>query len=224
MKPTQAKAVYDRIGRIQDWQFYEDRAVAELLADSELPTARTVFEFGCGTGRLASRMLELLPPTARYLGVDVSPVMVALATKRLAAWGDRAQVRLVDGSMPLPAETGSAARIVCTYVFDLLDDDVAGAVLDEFERIVTREGLLCLVSLSPGISRLERLVTALWTVVWRRAPQLLGGCRPIRLDRLLDQRWEIRDRRVVHAWGLVSEVVVAAPRQSGHGPLPPDDS
>ena len=223
MKPTQAKAVYDRIGRIQDWQFYEDRAVAELLADSELPTAHTVFEFGCGTGRLAARMLEMLPPTARYLGVDVSPVMVALATKRLAAWGDRAQVRLVDGSMPLPAETESATRIVCTYVFDLLDDVDAGAVLDEFERIVTPEGLLCLVSLSPGTKRLEKLVTGLWTAVWRRAPQLLGGCRPIRLDLLLDQRWAIRHRRMVHAWGLVSEVVVAAPQQSGRSPLPPDD-
>ena len=223
MKATQAKAVYDRIGRIQDWQFYEHRALADLLADSALQTAHAVFEFGCGTGMLAARMLELLPPTARYLGMDVSPVMVALATKRIAAWGDRARVRLVDGSMPLPADTESADRIVCTYVFDLLDDVDAAAVLDEFKRILIPEGLLCLISLRPGITRFERLVTRLWTGVWRRAPQLLGGCRPIRLDRLLGERWAIRRRRVVHAWGFVSDMVVAAPRQSGGRPLPPDD-
>jgi ubiquinone/menaquinone biosynthesis C-methylase UbiE len=214
LKAAQARAVYDRIGRVQDWQFYEDRATARLLADCAPQTARSVFEFGCGTGRLAARMLELLPPTARYLGVDVSPVMVALATSRLAAWGDRARVRLVDGSMPLPAESNSADRIVCTYVFDLLDDDDVVAVLGEFGRILTPDGSLCLLSLRPGITRFERLVSGLWTLVWRRVPQLLGGCRPIRLDQVLGQRWAIRHQRVVHSWGLVSEVVVAAPVHS----------
>ena len=96
MKAAQAQAVYDRVGRAQDWQFYEDSAIARLLTDCAPQTAQSVFEFGCGTGRLAVQMLELLPPTARYLGVDVSPVMVALATQRLATWGDRARVRLVD--------------------------------------------------------------------------------------------------------------------------------
>lgn len=124
--------------------------------------------------------------------------------------------------MPVPADTNSADRIVSTYVLDLLDDSDAVAVLREFERILTNDGLVCLVGLRPGITRFERLVSGLWTMVWRRAQQLMGGCRPIQLDQLLDQRWTIRQRRVVHAWGLVSEVVVAGPRQSGGGPLPPD--
>lgn len=212
VRAAQARAVYDRIGRAQDWQFYEDRAMTRVLTDCAPQTAQAVFEFGCGTGRLAVRMMELLPPTARYLGVDISPVMVALATKRLAAWGDRAQVRLVDGSMPLPAERHSADRIVCTYVFDLLDDADAAGVLDEFERILTPDGLVCLVSLRPGITRYERLVSKLWTTVWRRAPQLLGGCRPISLDQVLGRGWTIRHQHGVHSWGLVSEVVVATPR------------
>jgi ubiquinone/menaquinone biosynthesis C-methylase UbiE len=214
LRAAQARAVYDRIGRVQDWQFYEDRALAQLLADCAPQRAQSVFEFGCGTGRLAVRMLELLPPTARYLGVDVSPVMVALATNRLAAWGARARVRLVDGSMPLPAEANSVDRIVCTYVFDLLDEADMVAVLGEFERILTADALVCLVSARPGITRFERLVSGLWTMVWRRVPQLVGGCRPIRLDQTMGPRWAIRHQRVVHSWGLVSEVVVAAPAQS----------
>lgn len=214
LRAAQARAVYDRIGRAQDWQFYEDRAVARLVADCAPQTADAIFEFGCGTGRLAARMLRLLPPTARYFGVDVSPVMVALATDRLGPWGDRAQVRLVDGSMPLPADSNSADRIVCTYVFDLLDDTDVAVVLSEFERILTPGGLLCLVSLRPGITRFERLVSGLWTMVWQRAPQLMGGCRPIRLDQILGQRWTTRSKSVIHSWGLVSEVVVATPQQS----------
>ena len=119
-------------------------------------------------------MLELLPPTASYLGVDVSPVMVALATNRLAGWGDRAQVRLVDGSMPLPADSNSTDRIVCTYIFDLLDDTDAAAVLDEFERILTPDGLLCLVSLRAGLTRFERLVSGLWTNAVATCPATVG--------------------------------------------------
>jgi ubiquinone/menaquinone biosynthesis C-methylase UbiE len=220
LRAAQARAVYDRIGRAQDWQFYEDRAVARLVAECAPQTADAIFEFGCGTGRLAARMLQLLPPTARYLGVDVSPVMHALATDRLAPWGDRAQVRLVDGSMPLPADSNSADRIVCTYVFDLLDDTDVAAVLREFERILNPGGLLCLVSLRPGITRFERLVSGLWTTVWRRAPELMGGCRPIRLDQMLGQRWTTRSTFAIHSWGLVSEVVVATPQQSPPTPTP----
>jgi ubiquinone/menaquinone biosynthesis C-methylase UbiE len=214
LRAAQARAVYDRIGRAQDWQFYEGRAMAQLLAGCAPQTAHAVFEFGCGTGRLAERMLKSRPPTARYLGVDVSPVMVALATHRLATLGDRAQVRLVDGSMPLPTETNSIDRIVCTYVFDLLDDTDMVMVVSEFERILTTDGLLCLVSLRTGITRFERLISGLWMTVWRWAPQLLGGCRPIRLDQMLGPRWAIRYQRDVHSWGLISEVVVAAPPQS----------
>ncbi|MCB0940589.1 MAG: class I SAM-dependent methyltransferase [Mycobacterium sp.] len=214
LSAAQARAVYDRIGRVQDWQFYEDRAIARLVADCVPQNAHVIFEFGCGTGRLAANMLRLLPPTARYLGVDVSPVMVGLATDRLAPWGDRAQVRLVDGSMPLPAASNSADRIVCTYVFDLLDSTDVVVVLDEFERILTDDGRLCLVSLRPGITRFERLISGLWTMVWRHAPQLLGGCRPVRLDQMLARGWTTCSEHVVHSWGLVSEVIVTTPHQN----------
>lgn len=214
LRAAQARVVYDRIGRVQDWQFYEDRAVARLIADCAPHTAHAIFEFGCGTGRLAAKMLKLLPPTGRYLGVDVSPVMTTLAADRLAPWGDRAEVRLVDGSTPLPVDSNSADRIVCTYVFDLLDDSDVASVLGEFERILTPDGLLCLVSLRAGITRFERLISGLWRMVWRRAPNLLGGCRPIQLDQLLGGQWVIRGQDVVHSWGLVSEVILATPQQN----------
>jgi len=107
----QARSVYDRIGRIQDWQaFYEDATINRLVANAALAGDQTIFEFGCGTGRLAARLLGALPPTVNYLGVDISPVMINLATGRLAAWAGRAKVVLVDGSLPLPADDGPALR------------------------------------------------------------------------------------------------------------------
>jgi SAM-dependent methyltransferase len=222
LTPAQAGRVYDRVGHAQDWQaFYEDKAVADLLVHADLGRAGSVLEFGCGTGRLAARMLTMLPPTARYLGVDVSTRMVGLATARLAPCALRAQVRQVDGRLPLPVDDGSVDRVVSTYVFDLLEDSYAQAVLDDLRRALTADGLACLASLTFGESRVEQLVSAGWSALWRRAPRLVGGCRPIRLATVLEGAgWQLQHRHLAHAYGLVSEVVIASPAHRYNGAAP----
>lgn len=83
---NQARSVYDRIGRIQDWQgFYEDATMDRLLAKAALAGDQTIFEFSCGTGRLAARLLGALPRSVNYLGVDISPVMINGRAGRSAA-------------------------------------------------------------------------------------------------------------------------------------------
>jgi ubiquinone/menaquinone biosynthesis C-methylase UbiE len=157
-------------------------------------------------------MMPMLPATASYLGLDVSARMVALTSSRLSRWTRRAQAQQTDGTLPLPVSDRSADQVISTYVFDLLDEPYAEAVLDEFARILRPDGRLCLASLAFGVNRSERLVSAAWNALWRRAPRLVGGCRPIRLAGMLKrQGWQIRDRRLVHAWGLVTEIVIAAP-------------
>ena len=117
---AESKAFYDRFGARQDRQsFYEDRALDDLVAHADLATAKHVFEFGCGTGRLAARLFEeCLGPRARYDSVDISPTMVGLAKTRLARWSDRAQVLRSDGSVRLEAPDGAYDRFVSAYVLD----------------------------------------------------------------------------------------------------------
>lgn len=209
---NQARRVYDRIGRVQDWQaFYEDATINRLVAESDLAGDQTIFEFGCGTGRLAANLLAALPPSVNYLGVDISPVMVNLATSRLAPWAEREKVVLVDGSLPLPADDGFADRVLSTFVFDLLDDAYARAVVDDLRRILAPDGRLCLASLTHGERLLERGLCRAWTGIWRIAPQVLGGCRPISTTALLAHDWNIEHHSRVHRWGLVMDVVIAAP-------------
>jgi len=137
--------------------------------------------------------------------------MINLATRRLAAWAQRATVVLVDGSLPLPADDGCADRVLSTFVFDLLDADYARAVLHDLRRILTPNGLLCLASLTHGDRLLERALSGTWTRLWRMAPQLLGGCRPIDVSALLGHDWQVQHHSRVHRWGLVTDVVTAAP-------------
>ena len=54
----QAKAFYDRLGSKQDLQaFYEVPVTNNLIAHAALEQAQSVFEFGCGTGAFAERVL-----------------------------------------------------------------------------------------------------------------------------------------------------------------------
>ncbi len=216
LTPNQARRVYDRIGRVQDWQaFYEDTTINRLVDHAALAGDQTIFEFGCGTGRLAGNLLETLPASVDYLGVDISPVMIDLARRRLAPWAERAKVVLVDGSLPLPADDGSADRVLSAFVFDLLDDAYARAVLDDLRRILTPDGRLCLASLTFGERPLERGLCRAWTGLWRVAPKLVGGCRPISVSALLEHGWRIEHQSRVHRLGLVMEVVIAAPDAHG---------
>lgn len=214
LTPEQARRIYDRIGRWQDTQaFYEHRATDELIRLARLGEAHAVLELGCGTGGFAARLLaEALPADARYLGIDVSPVMVRLATERLRPWTERAEVRQSDGSLQLPADAGTVDRVVSTYVLDLLSPADTHAFLAEARRVLAPGGLVCLTSLSAEASGAASAVVAAWSRLWQRSPRLVGGCRPIRAASYLEAaRWTVAGRRIVSSFGVPSEVVVARP-------------
>jgi len=208
----EARSVYDRIGKLQDSQaFYEDPAVDLLIRHGEFAKANDVFEFGCGTGRLARRLLaEHLPSGATYRAVDLSPTMVGVAKERLASFGSLVQVDLSDGGPPVREPSESYDRLVSTYVLDLLSEEDIVAVLREAHRVLKPGGLLCLASLSTGSGLASRLVAALWSGVHRVRPSLVGGCRPLDLvDWLATSEWKVRYQGRVAPFGVPSEVVIA---------------
>lgn len=210
----QAKAFYDRFGARQDSQaFYEDRAVEDLVQHSAFARSGSVVEFGCGTGRLALRLLSNeLPPEARYLGLDVSDTMVALASSRLTPYRDRAEVRLANGGLHLPVPDASVDRVVSTYVTDLLSDADVGRLLEEAKRALTPDGRLCLVGITHGVGLVGRIVSGAWSAVHALRPALVGGCRPMLLaPHLARPDWSIFHSAIVQVWGISSEVLVAGP-------------
>ena len=149
--PEQARRFYDRIGRGQDARpLSERRALDALEEQGDFARAAEVVEFGCGTGRFAARLLrERLPGGATYLGLDVSPRMVTLASAALAPWADRARVLRTDGAIGLPVPDGSADRVVSTYVLDLLSPEDAAAFVAEAHRVLRPGGALAVASLAP---------------------------------------------------------------------------
>lgn len=209
---TQARLVYDRIGSRQDSQaFYEDRATALLLHHGAFESAQAVFEFGCGTGRFALRLIkEYLPPAARYHGVDLSPKMVELAQQRLAEYSPRATVSLTDGGPPSSEPGHAYDRFLSTYVFDLLSEEDIRSTMQEARRMLRDDGLLCLAGLSTGVGPVSRAVAGALRWVQAHRPAVVGGCRPIDLLPFLrGPEWDVQFHRKVVAFTITSEALVA---------------
>lgn len=213
LSPEQASAVYDRVGSWQDTQaFYERPAVDALIRSAAFTTAREVIEVGCGTGALAAQLLSRhLPSTTGYVGLDVSPRMVALTRSRLRGWSDRVQVTRIDARDPWPVLDGSADRVVATYVLDLLSPAAIEGFFAEASRVLRPGGLVATVSLARGAGGLSRLISTAWSRLWQLDPHLTGGCRPLDPAALLPNDWRTRTNQTVAGWGIASAVLIAEP-------------
>jgi ubiquinone/menaquinone biosynthesis C-methylase UbiE len=203
---------YDSFGAKQDKQgWYEDAAIDELIEHAEFGSARSICEFGCGTGKLAEHLLTTPGVTIdHYLALDSSPVMVRLASHRLSQQ-PAADVQLTNGVIAIPSPVERYDRLVTCYVLDLLSESDANTLLAEARRVLKPGGLLCVVSLSHGKGPISKLVSGAWSSIHRIRPSLVGGCRPISFaDTLYPADWDIRHQEVVAPWGVPSEIIIAA--------------
>jgi ubiquinone/menaquinone biosynthesis C-methylase UbiE len=210
--PDQARAFYDRFGRMQDQQaFYEDRALNDMIAHADFPSAQAVFELGCGTGRLAEQLLsDQLPASASYLGVDVSSTMIELASARVMKFADRARVVLVNGSPTIAAADCEYDRFLSSFVLDLMPAENIKAVLMEARRVLQPAGQLALVGLCHGFNRGTRLVDGVWSWLARHRPGWVGGCRPIDLTEFVrEPDWSIVYHQRLSSFLVPMEVLVA---------------
>ena len=211
LTPSEARAFYDKFGKKQDAQgFYEDSALEDLTAHAGFQVSRRIFEFGCGTGKFAERLLaEYMSSSATYFGCDVSSTMIDLATQRLRHYADRANVARSDGTVNFPIQDESVDHVVSNYVLDLLSEKDIKMVFTEAHRVLTFGGRLCVVSLTKGVTVSSRLVSSIWATVFHMRASLVGGCRPIHLEPFVDSRcWRLEYRNVPTPFGVPSEVIV----------------
>jgi len=201
-----ARAYYDRFGRKQDSQgFYENPALDDLTTHAGFNDIQSVFEFGCGTGKFAASLFENhLSSSSSYFGCDISPVMIGIARRRLAAYGKRAKVVLSDGSVRFPCPDASVDRVVITYVTDLLSVSDIRRCFSEAHRILVPGGRLCLASLTRGVTKLSRIVSTLWMTIFR----LNTFANP--------QLWGVVYKKVVTPFGVPSEVLILASKRTFH--------
>ena len=119
----EAKPTPMLFGKKQDKQFYEKTALEKLLRHGVFQKAENIIEFGCGTGKVAHKILiEYATEKTNYTGLDISQTMIDLTWKRLGKFAERVKVYRTDGAPVIPEKAESFDRFLSTYVFDLLNE------------------------------------------------------------------------------------------------------
>ena len=216
--PEGAARFYDGIGgTIDDWlsALIEGPIVQDMIAHGKFSDANSLFEFGCGTGRLARKLLQdELNGDCKYSAVEVSGARVAQAEDRLGPWLARVSIIHTNGTLNFTNihEDSKLDRFVSTFVLDLLSNESIAILLREAHRILRPDGFLCLTGLSKGITVASKLVEVLWMTAYRIHPSLVGGCRPVSLlDNLPREQWALQYHSVISLYGVPVEALIASP-------------
>jgi ubiquinone/menaquinone biosynthesis C-methylase UbiE len=134
------------------WDGWHDLPLLAKKLDAEferfgLLGSETVLDVGCGTGNLTQALLGRLGPDGRVVALDISPVMLERARRKI---GDPRVTWIQAAADRIPVADASCDRILCFSAWPHFDDQ--GAVIREFHRVLRPGGSVHLLHL---ISREE---------------------------------------------------------------------
>lgn len=119
-----------------------------------LSSYATVFDFGCGCGRLARCLLQQVPRPTRYVGIDVHEGLIEWCRNNLSPVDPRFQFLHHDVyspyyapgnslrlALPFPVDVATVSLVIAHSVFTHLTKNQAEYYLSEIARILAPEGL-----------------------------------------------------------------------------------
>ena len=141
---------------------------------------------------------DAIGPMASYAPLHVSSKAVLI----VAMWLGRLELS------PLPMK--ASTRYWSSYLLDLMPIEVMACALSEFLRVLKPSGRAVLVNLTKletdRMTWYERCYRAMPTI---GQAYIFGGCRPVRLSRLVGAAGFIAVNRAVVPHALSSEIIVA---------------
>jgi protein-S-isoprenylcysteine O-methyltransferase Ste14/SAM-dependent methyltransferase len=136
----------------------ERRLKRRLLERAGIGPDTDVLDLGCGTGTLAV-MAAARVPTARIVGLDVDPAILAIARRKVGRAGVR--VALVEGSATEPPfPPASFDRVLTTLVLHHLTTPRKRAALAAARRVLRAGGELHVADFGRPHTALMRLAAA----------------------------------------------------------------
>jgi ubiquinone/menaquinone biosynthesis C-methylase UbiE len=116
-----------------------------------------LLDAGVGTGR----NFPFYPPSAKVVGIDLSPAMLARAARRLGSAAAEVELRHMDVTrIELPDRHFDAA--VATFLFCVLPDELQVPALREIGRVVKPGGIIRLLEYTRPRGAFRRAMTRLW--------------------------------------------------------------
>ncbi len=170
------------------------RQLAKYRHEAVAAASGRVLEVGVGSGlnfSLYGKQVDVV------FGIDPSPRLLAIARRRAAAAGVRADL-LLGSATAIPLADNSVDTVVMTWTLCSIPDPLAA--LREMRRVLKPGGRLLFVehglSPEPGVARWQHRLTPVWR-------NIAGGCH---LDRKMDDLirsagFDLTDLRTDYARG-----------------------
>ncbi len=139
---------------VTDPAFFDNPRHENALPELGQRAYGALFDFGCGCGRLARRLLQQDPPPRRYVGIDLHAGMIRWCDEHLAPLAPQFSFahhdvfnagfnpRAEASFLPFPVEDAAFDAVVAHSVFTHVVEDAALHYLRECARILAPGGRL----------------------------------------------------------------------------------
>lgn len=202
---------YDRISPWYDTLVaqFDRRPRSRGVALLDVGSGDRVLEVGAGTGRALVSLAAGVGSAGCVVGLDSSSGMCDVAQQRIVDATVADQTTLVRGDAErLPFERDAFDAVFASFTLELFDTPALPTVLEEWRRVLRKDGRLGVVALSKrDAGPVTRAYERLHEVVPRYA-----DCRPIFVRKLLAETgFTVLEAETHSLWGLSVEIVVATP-------------
>lgn len=170
----------------------------------------TVLEVGFGTGHCLVELAQLVGPSGKVQGIDLSEGMVEETRTLLKAkqLEDRVELHCGDAAH-LPFESDSIDGIFTSFTLELFDTPELPQVLAEWLRVLKPGGRLAVVAISKEGKQGVVMKAYEWT--HKHFPNLVD-CRPIFVGRAMEAAgFTIEKKKTEHMWVPVEIVLGVNP-------------
>lgn len=204
----EAKEFYDGISRWYDvLSGKKEQSLSEAgLEKLRIAEGDVVLEIGYGTGRVIKKLAELVGAEGRVYGIDISEGMKEKTLSRIE--DDRLErIRLECGdAAKLPYGAEFFDSIFAGFTLELFDTPELPVVLKECERVLKKNGKICVVAMSK-----RKITTMVRLYEWSHGkfPKYID-CRPIYTEELLKEAgFQLVGKKEESLFGLPVDIVVA---------------
>ena len=202
---------YDRVSRSYDLLAEPSESALRQAALDKLDAnpGETILDVGSGTGQALLALAQVLKPSGKLYGLDISEKMNRVARQKFIDTNLHDQVVLVTGdAVYLPFQENKFDIVFMSFTLELFPTPTILTVLKECQRVLRSNGRVCLVSLyeteKPGV------IVRVYEYLHRRFPWIID-CRPIDVSKFLKMAgFEIEDISKRSLWGLPVAIVLCS--------------
>ncbi|MXV64064.1 methyltransferase domain-containing protein [Natronorubrum sp. JWXQ-INN-674] len=187
---------------------FESRPRASGIELLDPTPGERVLDVGCGTGTALVDLTHRVGRDGSGVGIDLADGMCRISRRALTNAGLQEGHVVKGDAAALPFADTTFDALFASFVLELFDTPELVPVLEEWQRVLTSGGRLCVVSLS---RREAGPLTWLYESVHDRMPTY-ADCRPIFVrDTLREAGFRITATRESAVWRFPVEIVCCRP-------------